>query len=272
MIIGKNFFIIEMPKTGTTFLRNYFKQYKNIKLSTHHDTVDENLNLNHLTKEFRIGITRNPYFWYLSFWKWCCQQKKGSPLYSDITSTRLKIKRLKFRSNLIGYVFCQLTKDKTKLKKLFEDIDSKKNFNLFIEILLNYKYRNIIGSNFSFITHKDLGYMTYYFLTQNVSKKYYENLYSSNKKFSLILKNLDEKVNINYFFKTENLETDLKNFLKKIKLPIKKFKHLKKNSTSNNFNKSFKKFFTKKNLELIERKDEYLFKKFKYKKISTLKF
>ena len=42
MIIGKNFFIIEMPKTGTTFLRNYFKQYKNIKLSAHHDTVDEN--------------------------------------------------------------------------------------------------------------------------------------------------------------------------------------------------------------------------------------
>ena len=47
MIIGKNFFIIEMPKTGTTFLRNYFKQYKNIKLSTHHDTVDENPNLNY---------------------------------------------------------------------------------------------------------------------------------------------------------------------------------------------------------------------------------
>ena len=41
MIIGKNFFITEMPKTGTTFLRNYFKQHKKIKITSHHDTVDE---------------------------------------------------------------------------------------------------------------------------------------------------------------------------------------------------------------------------------------
>ena len=44
MIIGKNFYITEMPKTGTTFLRNYFKQYKDIKLSAQHDTIDENIN------------------------------------------------------------------------------------------------------------------------------------------------------------------------------------------------------------------------------------
>ena len=42
MIIGK-FFITEMPKTGTTFLRNYFKQHKKIKITSHHDTVDENI-------------------------------------------------------------------------------------------------------------------------------------------------------------------------------------------------------------------------------------
>ena len=30
MIIGKKFFITEMPKTGTTFLRNYFAQYQDI--------------------------------------------------------------------------------------------------------------------------------------------------------------------------------------------------------------------------------------------------
>jgi len=269
MIIGKNFFIIEMPKTGTTFLRNYFKQYKNIKLSTHHDNVDENPNLNYLTKEFRIGITRNPYFWYLSFWKWCCQQKKGSPLYSDITSTRLKIKRLKFRSNLIGYVFCQLTKDKTKLKKLFEDIDSKKNFNLFIEILLNYKYRNIISSDFSFITHKDLGYMTYCFLTQYISIKFYKELYNPNYKFSFILKFLDKKLDLNFFFKTESLINDLKKFLKKNKISLKNMKNIEKNSTKNKFYNDYLKFFTKKSLKLIEKKDDYLFKKFKYKKISN---
>ena len=114
--------------------------------------------------------------------------------------------------------------------------------------------------------------MTYYFITQNISKKYYKSLYKSNLKFSLILKNLDKSLNMNYFFRTENLETDLKIFLKKVQLPIKKLKNLNKNSTSNNFKKNFKKFFTKKNLLLIEKKDQYLFKKFKYKKISRLKF
>ena len=34
MIIGKNFFINEMPKTGTSFLRNYFKNYNGIFVKT----------------------------------------------------------------------------------------------------------------------------------------------------------------------------------------------------------------------------------------------
>jgi len=270
MIIGDKFFITEMPKTGTTFLRNYFKQYKHIKITSHHDTVDENQKLNLSIKKFKVGTIRNPYLWYLSFWKWSCKEKKKSPLYSDIVSRRIKIKRLKFNTNLSKYIFTQIFKNKNELKLLFEDVNSKKNFNIFLKILLNFNYRNIVSSDFSFIPHKKLGYMTYYFLTQNVSKKYYENLYTSNKKFSLILKNLDEKMDMNYFFKTENLEKDIKIFLKKVKLPIKNFRDLKKNSTSNNFNKRFKNFFTKKNLELIEKKEEYIFKKFKYKKISKL--
>ncbi len=51
MIIGKNFFIIEIPKTGTSFVRNYFKKYKNILITTHHDTVEHNPNLKLLKKK-----------------------------------------------------------------------------------------------------------------------------------------------------------------------------------------------------------------------------
>ena len=53
MIIGKNFFIIEVPKTGTSFLRNYFKRYKNISITTHHDTVEHNLKSNLLKKNLK---------------------------------------------------------------------------------------------------------------------------------------------------------------------------------------------------------------------------
>ena len=267
MIVGKNFFITELPKTGTTFLRNYFKQYKEIKLTLHHDTVDENRKLSLHNKCYKVGTIRNPYLWYLSFWKWSCKQKKKSPLYSDITSRRIKFKRLKFSSNIMTYIFSQLFKNKSKLKNIFEDVNSKKNFNFFLEILLDSKYRNLISSDYSFIPHKELGYMTYYFLTQNVSKKYYENLYNPNMQFSSILKKLDSKLYLNYYLKTERLEKNLKTFLKRVKLPVKKIKNLNKNSTKENFKKEFKKFFTKKNLNLIERKDKYLFKKFKYKRI-----
>ena len=112
------------------------------------------------------------------------------------------------------YIFSQLFKKKSKLKNIFENENSKKNFNFFLEILLDSKYRNLISSDYSFIPHKELGYMTYYFLTQNVSKKYYENLYNPNMQFSSILKKLDSKLYLNYYLKTERLEKNLKTFLK----------------------------------------------------------
>ena len=50
MIIGKNFFIIEIPKTGTSFLRNYFRKYQNVLITTHHDTIEHNPKFNLLKK------------------------------------------------------------------------------------------------------------------------------------------------------------------------------------------------------------------------------
>ena len=111
--------------------------------------------------------------------------------------------------------------------------------------------------------------MTYYFLTQNISKKDYKKLYYSNEKFSSILKFLDNRLSLNLFFKTENLTNNLKVFLKKNKIFLKDLKKIKRNSTKNKFNKNYLDFFTKRNLKIIEKKDDYLFRKFKYKKISN---
>ena len=163
MIIGKNFFINEMPKTGTSFLRNYFKTYKGIVITNHHDTVEHNKEKKLLSKKYRIGTIRSPYTWYLSFWKWSCLKKKDSPLYSDLTSRRIKIRRLKFDSKLLNYLFNQITKNTDELENLFIDVNSKKNFNKFLQILLNHKYRNYISSDFSFTQNKELGYMTHFF-------------------------------------------------------------------------------------------------------------
>lgn len=268
MIIGKNFFINEMPKTGTSFLRNYFKNYKGIIITNHHDTIEHNKEKKLLDKKYRIGTIRSPYTWYLSFWKWSCLKKRHSPLYSDLTSRRIKISRLKFNSKLFNYLFNQITKNTNELENLFKNVNSKKNFNKFLQILLNHKYRNYISSDFSFTQNQELGYMTHFFFYQNVLRKYYKKFFLPNQKFSKLIDQIDSKIFTNYYFKTENLDKDLKIFLKRNKIKIKQFKNLEKNSTSMNFDKNYKSFFSQKNLRLIEKKENYLFQKFKYKKVS----
>ena len=270
MIIGKNFFIKEVPKTGTSFLRNYFKNYKDVKITMHHDTIEHNKEKKLLDKKYRISTIRSPYTWYLSFWKWSCLKKKHSPLYSDLTSRRIKIKRLKFNSKLFNYLFIQLTKNTDEIKSLFINVNSKKNFNKFLQILLNHKYKNYVSSDFSFTQNQELGYMTNFFLYHNVPRYYYNKIFLPNQKFYKLIKKMDDHIFTNYYFKTENLNNDLKNFLKKNKIKLNQSKNIDKNSTTMNLDKkNYKSFFSQKNLELIEKKEKYLFEKFKYKKISN---
>jgi len=270
MIIGKNFFIKEVPKTGTSFLRNYFKNYKDVKITMHHDTIEHNKEKKLLNKKYRISTIRSPYTWYLSFWKWSCLKKKHSPLYSDLTSRRIKIKRLKFNSKLFNYLFIQLTKNTDEIKSLFINVNSKKNFNKFLQILLNHKYKNYVSSDFSFTQNQELGYMTNFFLYHNVPRYYYNKIFLPNQKFYKLIKKMDDHIFTNYYFKTENLNNDLKNFLKKNKIKLNQSKNIDKNSTTMNLDKkNYKSFFSQKNLELIEKKEKYLFEKFKYKKISN---
>ncbi len=271
MIIGKNFFIIEIPKTGTSFLRNYFKKYKNILITTHHDTIEHNNKFWLLKKKYRISTIRSPYAWYFSYWRWSCLNKNSSPLYKDLTSQRLKLKRLKFNFNFLNYIASQITKNTVDLKKLFQDPKSKKNFSNFLNILLNKKFRNFIGSDYSFMPHDNLGYMTHYFFYQNVLRENYNLLYDPHIKFNQLIKKLDKKIVTNIFFKTENLNKDLKIFLKKSKIEKKNFKNIEKNSSSIDSDNDYLKFFNKKDMQLIEKKESYLFKKFNYKKLSKEK-
>tara|TARA_B100001057_G_scaffold487007_1_gene569066 strand:- start:144 stop:956 length:813 start_codon:yes stop_codon:yes gene_type:complete len=269
MIIGKNFFISEMPKTGTTFLRSYFAQYKNIELTIHHETLNQNKRYNLLNLKNRIGVIRNPYEWYLSLWKWSCKEKRGSLIYSDLVSIRLKLKRLILNERIFGYIFNQIIKDRKQLKALFRDVNSKKNFNKFLNLMLNFKKRNLIGSEYSFVPFEDLGYMTYIFFSQNMLRKNYNIMYDSKHKLKEVLKKNNSKLYTNIFFKTEKLNHNLKKFLKNNKIKIKNFSKLNNNSTSKILNKNIKDFFSKKNILLIEKKENYIFKKFNYKKLST---
>ena len=194
--------------------------------------------------------------------------KKGSLIYSDLISIRLKLKRLILNQRLLGYIFNQIIKDRKELKALFIDVHSKKNFNKFLDIMLNFKNRYIIGSEYSFVPFENLGYMTYIFFSQNMLRKNYNIMYDSDYKLHEILKHNNSKLYTNVFFKTENLNYSLKKFLIKNKIKLKNFNKLKNNSTSKILNKNLKSFFYNKNILLIEKKEDYIFKKFNYKKLS----
>ena len=86
-----------------------------------------------------------------------------------------------------------------------------------------------------------------------------------------MIKLLDRKIFTNIYFKTENLNKDLEIFLKKSKIKQKNFRNIDKNSSTIDKDKDYLKFFNKKNMVLIEKKESYLFKKFKYKKLSKKK-
>ena len=271
MIIGKKFFIVDMPKSGSSFLRNYFKQYKNIELTIHHETISHNKRTELLKIKRRIGLIRNPYSWYISLWNWSCKNKKGSPLYSDLTSRRLKFKRLIFNNRTLKYIVDQILKDTKILKNLFRNPKSKKNFNKFIDIMLNFKFRNLVSSDYSFIPHKNFGYMTFIFFSHHVLRKDYKALFNSNKKLEQLINDIDSKIYTNFYFKTERLNKDLKDFLIQNKIKLKNFKNIDKNKTTKMLNENLLSFYSKKNLILVEKKEEFIFKKFKYKKLSKLK-
>ena len=260
-----------MPKAGSSFLRNYFKQYKNIELTIHHETISNNKRLELLKLKQRIGLIRNPYAWYISLWNWSCKNKKTSPLYSDLVSRRLKFKRLIFNSRTLKYIIDQISKDTKNLEKLFLNPKSKKNFNKFVNIMLNLKFRNLVSSDYSFIPYKNFGYMTFVFFSHHVLKKDYEVLFESNKKLEDVINFIDSKIYTNFYFKTEKLNKDLKGFLNKNKLKIKNYKIINKNKSTKISNKSLLNFYSKRNLDLIEKKEAFIFRKFNYKKLSKLK-
>tara|TARA_A100001015_G_scaffold287750_1_gene357844 strand:+ start:30 stop:830 length:801 start_codon:yes stop_codon:yes gene_type:complete len=260
MIIGENFFLTEFGKTGTTFLREYFKQYKNVKLTIHHDFIGEE-NKFLLKKKYRVTTIRNPFSWYVSLWKWSCHLKKKSPLYSDLTSRRIKIRRLKIKLKTFDYFFIQLFKDIAYWKRLFEDPNSKSNFNLWLEKFLSDESKLEIGSDYSFTASNKLGYMTFQFLIRNCLKGDLNSLYNDKNKGLEPIEILFNKQFTNYVLKTENLINDLKILLEKINFDALNFDKLQ-NYQPKDKSLEYLKYFNEDNKELIMKKEQIIFKKF----------
>ena len=133
--------------------------------------------------------------------------------------------------------------------------------------MLNFNKRYLISSEYSFVPFENLGYMTYIFFSQNVLRKNYNIMYDNKYNLLDVLKYNNSKLYTNKFLKTEKLNSSLKKFLQMNNFKIKSFDILNKNSTPKLLNKNLKKFFLKKNILLIEKKDDYIFNKFGYKKI-----
>ena len=260
MIIGENFFLTEFEKTGTSFLREYFKQYKNVKLTIHHDFIrKENINL--LEKNYRVTTIRNPFSWYVSLWKWSCHMKKKSPLYSNLTSRRIKFRRLKTKLITINYLYAQLFKNIYLWEKLFEDPNSKNNFNKWIKKFLDDESKLEIGSDYSFTASNKLGYMTFQFLIRNSLRNNLDILYDSKNLGLEPIKKLFNNQFTNYILKTENLIHDLKIFLNKIGLEILNF-HKLQNYQPVDKSSEYLEYYNDENKELIMKKEQIIFKKF----------
>ena len=262
MIIGENFFITEFEKTGTTFLRNYFRNYKNVKITAHHDFINyKNQNLELLKKRYRITTVRNPFSWYVSLWKWSCKNNRISPLYKNLTKSRIKISRLKFKLLTINYLIRQLLKNKKKWENLFIDPNSTDNFNIWIKEFLNTDNKLEIGSDYSYTVGNDIGYMTYQFLIRNSINSNLNALYSRLEYNKNTISELLNKNFINYVIKTENLNTSLIEILPKLNL--KSFDLTATNRIeADNKDYEYLDFISLENKNLIYKKEFFLFKNY----------
>ena len=262
MIIGNNFFITEFEKTGTTFLRNYFRNYKNVKITAHHDFINyKNQNLELLKKRYRITTVRNPFSWYVSLWKWSCKNNRISPLYKNLTKSRIKISRLKFKLLTINYLIRQLLKNKKKWENLFIDPNSAENFNMWIKEFLNTDNKLEIGSDYSYTVGNDIGYMTYQFLIRNSISSNLKPLYSRLEYSKNTIRELLNKNFVNYVIKTENLNTSLIEILPKLNL---KSLYLTATDRIEADNKDYEylDFITPENKKLIYKKEFFLFNRY----------
>ena len=70
----------------------------------------------------------------------------------------------------------------------------KKNFNKVLKILLNTKYKNLISSDYSFMPHEELGYMSHYFFYQNVLRKHYNILFKPEFDFNQTIKDIEGEI------------------------------------------------------------------------------
>tara|TARA_B100001027_G_scaffold199881_1_gene158877 strand:- start:2197 stop:3006 length:810 start_codon:yes stop_codon:yes gene_type:complete len=264
MIIGKNFFITEMPKTGTSFLRSYLEKYPGITLTKHHDFITDHNDIELIKKKYKISTIRSPYSWYYSMWKWSCLKQKESPLFSDLTSYRLKLKRLRISRETPMYIFDQIKKNINRIKQCFSDVNSKSNFKEFIKLLLYDDFKNYIGSNFSFTVDKQLGYMTWLFFGFNTNDNNRNIFYNRKIKFNEKIQTLDSKIFINKYFHTETLNQHLLNFLSKNNIEIKKFESVDMNKTAET--KEYINYLDQDDADIIYDKEKYLFEKFNFNK------
>lgn len=280
MLISERFIYLELPKTACSHIRDLLKLLAGGSIDGKHNRLPANLTRQN---KYILGSIRNPWDWYVSLWAFGCDGK-GS-LYKRLARSKFGGNRLSsLRKNgiaisplyLILISYENLKKSNTFYEVLYSDSKNPDNFRKWLEIILdqdsNKKYTFGDGYALSPISSY-AGIYTYYYLqlfSSNITNLYNNTLQNEND-----LKRFDKENNIlDFVIRTENLNADLLEFVKKIGCNldeeiIESFKpHWHKNKDTNTNSSSRVKdlgyYYDKKSIDLVADREKFIIQKYNY--------
>ena len=215
-----------------------------------------------------IGSIRNPWDWYVSVWSKGCDGK-GFP-YSRHTR-KIFFSNLGFKISPIYATvlfFNQIFKPIRKWKELYSDNKSKKNFKLWLSMILKERIYDE-GAEYGLSSIKDkCGLYTFRYLS--LFSKSTNFLFQKNKSLDHEdIKQIDKKNNlVKFFITTENLLSDFKEALNKLNISLEKsesdfFSKMEKTNLS--YNREIKEYYyDRETIKLIEEYDQFIIEKHKY--------
>lgn len=267
MYLAENIILLEMPKSGSTYMRRFMDNYfgkENITKKGVHNGISTKKLLDKIQRGDLIVINtiRNPLDWYVSQFAW---NTMGKGIYRDIGMRRHEISFEGVKSVIKNPMI--LLRNITEWEEVFRKSHSEDLFHQYLILLLQEKSHHIDSKYGQLNESLDIGLCTYRFLCINTYN------FKNNSAELLRTKQLNDFFEINTFpvryLKMESLENDLLALAHDVGWNIERVKNIIFEMSKKRYNASKRKdnymsYYDTDSLNLVKSKDRLIFKLFGY--------
>lgn len=274
MLVNDKLVFLQMQKTGCTHVESIlFKIFPNSQQIGKHFRIPSRF-------EFRsrpvVGSIRDPWDWYLSYWAYSCLAKGGpykrtvqsrNPLNVILDSRQANSHNEVPRrfTGLLKHSVSELFRPVGKWQYLYEDVNDPERFRLWLELVLSEERKFDLFQDYGLSSISQFSglytYLTLFLYAQDISVLFSDSFTREElQKVPLVISDV---------LKTEQLNEDFINFLKKIDIPITSDIEQALNAKTNTSKRKLPRdaYYNGASIDLVAKQDTYILKKFGYKYI-----